>query len=107
MTWNYTPTPKESEAYLFDGPYFVTHNVDADISKEDVQSAITQVIEASIEQDGLDRIQRLVHQKSGSIIWIVDNLSEEHKDEIIESSPTADNDLREYDATTVMFPHDY
>jgi uncharacterized protein with ATP-grasp and redox domains len=107
MTWNYEPTRKETEAYLFDGPYYVTANVNDEISKEDVQTAITKVLEASIEQDGLDRIQRLVHQASGSIVWIVDNISEEYKDEIIESSPTAENDLREYDATTIMFPHDY
>lgn len=107
MTWNYQPTPKETESYLFDGPYYVTASVDAKMSKEDVQSAITKVLEASIDQDGLDRIQTLIHQKSGSKVWVIDNVSEEYKDEILESSPTAQNDLKEYDATTVMFPEDY
>lgn len=108
MTWNYTPTPKEKESYLFDGPYFITSNVaNSKISKKDVQSAIIKVLEASVDQDGLDKVQRLVHQKSGSIVWIIDNLSEHHKDEIFETSSTPENDLIESDATTIMFPEDY
>ena len=107
MTWKYTPTPKEREAYLFDGPYFITHNVNEQISTADIQSAILKVIQASFDQDGLDKVQRLVHQESGNILWIIDNLSEHHKDQILEMSPTPENDLRESDATTVLFPEDY
>lgn len=106
MTWIYQPTLKETETYHFLGPYYLTAAIDIEINREEIHEAIMKVMLASVEHNGLDKIQRLTHKITGNIIWIIDNISEEHKDEIIEMSPTPENDLKE-EGTTVMFPDDY
>lgn len=107
MTWKYEPTLKETEKYHFYGPSYLSAAIDVEINREEIHDAIMKVMLASVEHNGLDRIQRLTHETTGIIIWIIDNISEEQKDEILEMSPTPENDLKESEGTTIMFPNDY
>jgi hypothetical protein len=107
MTWNYEPTLIIDDTFLFGGNYYVTSAVHGTFDSSEVGIAILNVLEAVQEHKGLDRLQKLTHKISGKVIWIIDNISEERKLEILENSENPTEVIEEFGGTTVLFPEDY
>lgn len=107
MTWQYDPVLIIDDTYKFTGPYYVTANASVGLEQQDIQSAILKVLAEVEVHGGLDRLQKLTHEISGKVIWIVDNLSEEQKEQVLQESEDPQKYFNDWGGTTLMFPEDY
>jgi len=107
MIWEYEPTKNTGETYRFEGPYTMTISLNGVIQKHEIQLAIYEILRAVEHYDGLDRIQELTHKTSNRVIWVVDTLSDERADDIMETSDDPIGDLKRSRSTAVMLPEDY
>lgn len=107
MTWEFKPEAIIDDKYLFKGPYYVTRAVNETYDQSEIGDAIRKILSSVEENKGLDRIQKLTHMTKGEVIWIIDNLSEEHKAEIEQHEENPEEFLKQSEGTTVLFPSDY
>jgi hypothetical protein len=102
MTWKYKPTPVKNETYWFTGPFYVDTDIIRQFTPDEVSKAFRAVIEASLKQGGLDKIQELEHETTKAVIQIMNVLSEEQKKEIHFKSATPEEDIRSRNGTIAL-----
>lgn len=103
MTWKFTPAPKDSESYLFDGIYIVQPSVVKAFSQSEIRSAFKLVYNTAKENNGIASVQNLTHETSGKVIQMIHSLSEEMKAELIEGQPEHEELINELGDILVMF----
>lgn len=104
MTWKYKPIPIKNETYWFTGPFYTDKEIARQINSDDMTKAFRAVIEASLAQGGLDKIQELEHETTKTVIKIINILSQEQKHEIQQKSPTSEEDIQLRNGT-IAFLH--
>ena len=107
MIWEYEPQRVIKETFLFKGPYRRTISLNGVIKTYEIQLALLEVIEASKYNDGLAQIQKLTHKTTGSVIWIVDNLSLEGAEKILKHSQKPFKEILKNSYVTVMRSDEY
>lgn len=87
--------------YRFDGRFLATATVMADLGEKVVATiyAITQALVK--EHDGLDYILAFKHKETGVVIWFIDQLNDEMKQEHYTPEQVA-----EYNACTLCYPEE-
>jgi hypothetical protein len=107
MIWEYEPQRVIKETFLFKGPYRRTISLNGVIKPHEIQLALFDVINASKYNDGLAQVQKLTHKTTGSVIWIVDNLSLEGAEEILKRFQKPFIEILKNSHVTVMSPEEY
>ena len=102
MTWKYKPNSVKNETYWFTGPFYVDKDIINQFTPDEMSKAFKAVIEASLKQGGLDKIQELQHETTKAVIHIINILSEEQKKEIHFKSATPEEDIRERNGTIAL-----
>lgn len=102
MVWKYTPAPIKDETYWFNGPFYTDKEIARQINPDDMTKAFRAVIEASLAQGGLDKIQELEHETTKTAIKIINILSQEQKHEIRQKSPNPEEEIQERNGTIAL-----
>lgn len=104
MTWEFKSTPKETEAYLFDGIYIIEPSVFKTFTAQELQSAFKLVFDRAVKNSGLAPVQKLTHSTSGKVIQLIHSLSEEMKDELMDGHLHHRELINQVGDILVMFP---
>lgn len=97
-TWTRQKQEKENQKYFFNGDFYVTAGVKAELTPEEVASIYADVRQFAEEKNGIDYLQSYVNEK-GLKVWIIDQLDQN----MVESGDFAQEDNH----CTLLFPHEY
>lgn len=107
LIWDYKPKRSTDDHYYFEGPYYRTLLTNGFIKDYEIECALLGVIKSAEDFDGIDQIQKLTHRTSGLVILVIDNLSLDGLDEILEHSKKPFRDILKNSYTTLMLPDEY
>lgn len=107
MNWEYEPKLAEDHHFYFSGKSTMTIGIANEIPTEKLVELIYLVKKAAIENNGLDYIQKLTEITSGKVVWVLDGISDEERERLRLEDKLTEDEIKEYDMHTILFPEEY
>lgn len=103
MKLNYIPSAENIETFHFDFPIHHSRKIAEYYSHGEILGIYAKVVKQSYPRGGIDRIQKIQDLTSGKVIAVIAHLSEEQKEEILNTFENPVKYLRENIGTTIIF----
>lgn len=97
-TWTRQPQERNDQKYFFNGDFYVTAGIKAELTPEEVASIYADVRQFAEEQKGCDYLQVYKDEK-GRKVWVIDQLDKD----MVESG----NYDKEDNHCTLLLPNEY
>lgn len=99
--WKIQPQEQDGD-YYFNGRYLTTATVQNKLSKEEIDSIISQTLKRVKENNGADYLQVFVNEQ-GDKIFFIDQLSKS----MLDGDGYTEEQKKEYNTATILFSFEY